>query len=120
MENFKALKIWQRSMKLTEVLYSKFSKRKFDDHSFLIQQVLKSSFSIPSNIAEGCSRSSNKDVARFLEIALGSAFELETQLLLLSKITNDNLNQELEEINEIQKMVSVFRKNKLEKLKPII
>lgn len=116
MENFKALKIWQRSMALTESLYSNFSMRKFNDHSFLIQQVLKSTFSIPSNIAEGCSRSSNKDMARFLEIALGSAFELETQLILLSKISNENLETELIELNEIQKMIAAFRKTKINSL----
>ena len=52
----------------------------------LISQIRRSAVSIPSNIAEGCSRSSDKEFKRFLEIAQGSAFELETQLLIAEKL----------------------------------
>jgi four helix bundle protein len=48
-------------------------------------QIIRCSISIPSNIAEGCSRNSRKDFKRFLRISLGSSFELETQLLLLQE-----------------------------------
>ena len=72
----------------------------------------RASVSIPSNIAEGSSRSSNKDFSRFLEIAIGSAYEVETQLLIASDLGFVN-TEELEiianELNEIIKMISRFR-----------
>lgn len=51
----------------------------------IVQQIQRSAVSIPSNIAEGCSRDSSKEYSRFIQIALGSAFELETQLLIPQK-----------------------------------
>lgn len=74
----------------------------------------RASVSIPSNIAEGSSRNSNKDFARFLEIAIGSAYEIETQLLIaldLGFIKIDELEKSVNELNEIIKMISRFRSN---------
>jgi len=116
MENFKNLHIWLRSIELSKGLYSKLGNQKFSDFTTLIQQVLKSSFSIPSNIAEGTSRTSQKDYARFLEIALGSAFELETQLLILQSIASFDLESEINETTELQKMINAFRFKKLESI----
>ena len=101
-------------MELSKKLYSTLGMQKFSDMSTLIQQVLKSSCSIPSNIAEGCSRSSEKDKARFMEIALGSAFELETQLIILQSIASFELEAEINETIELQKMINAFRTKKLE------
>ncbi len=53
----------------------------------LRSQICRSAVSIPSNIAEGCSRSSQVDFKRFLEIALGSSFELETQLIIIEELS---------------------------------
>jgi len=53
----------------------------------LRSQICRSAVSIPSNIAEGCSRSSQVDFKRFLEIALGSAFELQTQLIIIEELS---------------------------------
>ena len=55
------------------------------DKYMIESQILRSAISIPSNVAEGASRSSEKDFARFLEIALGSSFELETQVQILKR-----------------------------------
>jgi len=71
-------------------------------------QILRSSISIPSNIAEGSSRESRKDFKRFLRISLGSSFELETQLILLQEnkiVTTVNLENALELNTETQKML---------------
>ena len=72
----------------------------------LISQMQRSAVSIPSNIAEGSAKSSNKDFGRFLEISIGSSFELETKLLLgfnLNYIDSDIYNDLQSKISEIQK-----------------
>jgi len=74
----------------------------------LVSQINRSVVSIPSNIAEGCSRSSNLDFSRFIQIALGSAFELETQLLLAQKIYQLDATKLIEEIHQVQKMMNSF------------
>jgi len=77
----------------------------------LISQTTRAAVSIPSNIAEGSGRGTNKDTKRFFEIALGSAFELETQLLIIQDIflsKNDLLDKLLKKINEEQKMLNGF------------
>lgn len=79
--NFKKLKIWQMGMELAkiifEVTYTFPSQEKFG----LISQMNRCAVSIPSNISEGSSRT-NKSFSHFLDIALGSSFELQTQVLL--------------------------------------
>ena len=80
----------------------------------LTSQILRSAFSIPSNIAEGSGRTTEKEFARFLDIALGSAFELETQLILASDInyiSEDNLQKILTLLQEVQKMIYSFKMN---------
>jgi len=73
----------------------------------------RAAVSISSNIAEGSSRSSAKEYSRYLELALGSAFELETQLLISRELNYGN-KQELErilnELTSIQKMINSFQK----------
>jgi four helix bundle protein len=78
----------------------------------IINQLRRASVSIPSNIAEGSSRNSNKDFARFLEIAIGSAYEVETQLLISSDlgfINEENTTELINLLEEITKMTSRFR-----------
>lgn len=75
-------------------------------------QIGRSAISIPSNIAEGCSRSPNKELNRFLEISIGSSFELETQLLLCVKLgflEDKNINSLLSELNLFQRKCNAFR-----------
>ena len=77
----------------------------------LTNQLRRAAVSIPSNIAEGSSRKSNKDFARFLQITLGSTFEIETQLLIafdLKFISDEDLESLLKELNSIIKMTSKF------------
>lgn len=80
----------------------------------LTSQINRSAVSVPSNIAEGSSRSSNKEFNRFLEIALGSLFELQTQIVLASYkdyIDKTELQKVEDRIEELQKMVSGFKKS---------
>ncbi len=82
----------------------------------LISQMQRSAVSIPSNIAEGSAKSSNKDFARFLEMSIGSSYELETELTIASKLNYMELDVFVSlqnKIVEIQKMIIGF-KNKLD------
>ncbi len=75
----------------------------------LKSQIRRAAVSIPSNIAEGCSRSSQKGFKYFLEISLGSAFEVETDLMLAEKlnmISKDKLHEFLPELNNLQKRIN--------------
>ncbi len=110
--NFKELKIWQKSMDLTEHIYKLTSKFPNTEKYGLIVQMQKCAVSISSNIAEGSGRGTNDSFKYFLSVALGSAFELETQLLLSKRL---NLASDIKEIqtnlNEIQKMIRGFQKS---------
>src|SRR4026209_262054 len=82
MKNFKELKIWQKGFEIALMSYKLVDTFPKSEKYSLSQQITRASVSIPSNIAEGSSRSSEKDYSRFVEISLGSTFELETQFLI--------------------------------------
>ena len=112
MHKFKDLQIWKRSRTYCSKIYTATSSFPESKKFGLTNQLRRASVSIPSNIAEGSSRKSNKDFSRFLEIAIGSCYEIETQLLIASdlKFISENESHELStELNEIIKMISRFR-----------
>lgn len=111
MRNFKELKVWQKGLDISInclTLVQGFPKElRFE----LSSQVNRAAISIPSNIAEGSSRSSDKDYNRFIEMALGSCFELETQLILAQKMKLGNqelIVETLGLITEVEKMLTAF------------
>ena len=113
MKNFEQLKIWQKGFDIA-VNAIRFTGTFPSEQKFgLGLQITKAAVSIPSNIAEGSSRSSKKDYNRFLEISLGSSFELDTQILIAKAV---NFGQSelteflLKEIDEEQKMIMSFMK----------
>lgn len=113
MKNFKNLIVWQRSMELASESTKVVSKLPHEERFTYRDQIIRSSISIPSNIAEGCSRNSRKDFKRFLRIALGSSFELETQLLLLEQnklMKYGHLKTAFEFNEEVQKMLQTLLK----------
>ena len=114
MHNFKELKIWQKSRVLTKETYL-VTKNYSDEEKYgLVSQIRRSVVSIPSNIAEGSGRDSNRDFRRFLNIAISSAFELETQIIIsydLHYISEKDYLEISEKIREIQKMIYGFRKS---------
>lgn len=116
MHNFKELKIWKKSMDLSSEIIQLTSSFP-EAHKFgLVNQINRSVVSIPSNIAEGTSRNSNKEFNRFIQIALGSAFELETQIIIAKQIhclEETEANVVLANIVEIQKMIKGFSKTLL-------
>ena len=111
MKNFKNLAVWQKSMNLVVKTYQLSKSLPNEDKFGLISQMNRASIAIPSNIAEGSSRRSDKDYARFLEIALGSSFELETLVLIIQMLEmghEEKTNDILSQIAETQKMLSSF------------
>ena len=111
MRNFKKLDIWKNVIELTKLVYQLAQKLPSDEKFGLISQLRRSSVSIPSNIAEGASRKSDKDFSRFLMISLGSCYEIETQLLIsfdLNFINKEKLEELQNFLNQIIKMMSKF------------
>ncbi len=114
MNKYEDLKIWNKAMVLTEEVY-KISKELPKDEKYgLISQIKRCSVSIPSNIAEGAGRNSKKEFLYFVSIAQGSLMELETQLLLLNRLSmveKGNVNPLLEICSEVRKMNYALQKS---------
>ncbi len=112
MHQFKELLIWKKSRQFCSEIYSITSSFPSDEKFGITNQLRRASVSIPSNIAEGSSRNSNKDFSRFLEIAIGFAYEIETQLLISSDLgflKSAQLEILTIQLEEIIKMISKFR-----------
>lgn len=114
MHNIKKLKIWSDSIDLCVEVYKASAKMPPDEKFGLSSQIKRSAISIPSNIAEGAGRKSEKEFYHFLNIAYGSAYELQTQLIIserLDFISHEIIQSLLEKLEEIQKMIYVFKEN---------
>ncbi len=110
-DSFKNLIVWQKSMTLAKEVYEVSRTLPATEAYALISQIQRAVVSIPSNIAEGTKRSSRKDFANFLRMAVGSAAELETQLLLIDSIYPKSDTKKAKDLLiEIEKMLSVFIK----------
>jgi four helix bundle protein len=109
MRDYKKFKVWIRSHELTIKVYKEIVPCFPDSEKYgLTSQIRRAAYSIPFNISEGCSRSSEKDFAHFLEISLGSANELEYCLLLTKDILFINEEQYAilnDKINAIKAMI---------------
>jgi four helix bundle protein len=107
--SFRELQVWRLSMSLTKDIY-KITKRFPDDERFgLISQLRRAAVSIPSNIAEGQARYSQREFLRFLSNAKGSLAEVETQLLLsteLGYVPEDELNKLTRKTAEVGRMLN--------------
>ena len=109
MKNFKDLKVWKKAHRLTLAIYKATYRYPKDELYGLTSQIKRSSVSVPSNVAEGFRRYHSREYRQFLYIALGSAAELETQLIIsneLGFIPGDKLNSILEKIDHISKMIT--------------
>ena len=82
MKDFRSLNVWHKAHELTLEIYKATKRFPKEELYGLTSQIRRASSSIPANIAEGCGKSSNPDFARFLQIAFGSANEVEYHLLL--------------------------------------
>jgi four helix bundle protein len=116
MRNFRELKIWQNGIEIAIKTYRVTETFPKEDKYSIVQQMNRAGISIPSNIAEGCSRKSEKDYSRFVEIALGSTYELETQVIIAEQLKkgDQQLLQELKTaLIEEQKMLTRFQQTLL-------
>ena len=108
------LEVWLETRKLTNLVYNKTKVFPKEEVYGLTNQIRRCAVSIPSNIAEGYGRNTDKSFSHFLDIARGSLFEIETQLIIakeLGFITNLELFQELlNQIEEESKMINAFSK----------
>ena len=111
MKDFKQLEIWKKSHGLTLAVYKATSTFPQSELHGLTSQIRRASASIPANIAEGCGRSGDHELARFFQIAMGSASELEYHILLsrelgfMDELTFEKLTKD---IISIKKMLTSF------------
>lgn len=111
MKDFNQLKVWEKAHTLVLKIYKTTKSFPEDEKFGLTSQLRRAAASIPTNISEGCGRNGDKELARFLSIAAGSASEVEYQLLLaydLAYIKKETYSGYHSEINEIKRMLNSF------------
>ena len=116
MQDYKKIDVWKRSYEFSKAIYCITSSFPNEEKFGLASQVRRAAVSIPINIAEGSGRNSLKDFANFIQIAIGSASEVECELLLskdLNFIDDEIFSGLCKEIIEIRKMLISFRKTLL-------
>lgn len=111
MRDFKELKVWHKAHKCVLEIYRNTRNFPTEERFGLTSQLRRAAASVPSNIAEGCGREGDRELARFLSIAAGSASEVEYQLLLthdLSFLDDEPYRQLDTQINEVKRMLNAF------------
>ena len=108
MQDFRNLQVWQKSHMLTLGVYKMTALLPKDELFGLISQLRRAATSIPTNLAEGTGRGSDKDFARFIQISMGSACELEYLHLLckdLKYVEKEVIDSQIKEIQIVKKML---------------
>jgi four helix bundle protein len=121
MRNFRKLEIWNDARFLVKEIYLLTNTFPSSEKFGLISQINRAAISIPANIAEGCAKDSQKDFARFLQISLGSAFEIESHLILgndIGFITDKELSTKIEKLQLLQKRIYALIKYTKSKQNP--
>ena len=111
MRDFRQYEVWKKAVDFTTDVYKLTELFPPSERFGLIDQLNRASVSIASNIAEGSARNSEKDFVHFLEISLGSSFEVETQLLISKKlkyISEDEYLKIMKELDTLQKQLNQF------------
>lgn len=111
MRDFKQLRVWDKAHRLVLNVYEHKQSFPHDELFGLTAHLLKSAISIPSNIAEGCGRETDRELARFLSIAAGSASETEYQLILARDLgyLKPQPHRDLDgQVNEVKRMLNAF------------
>ncbi len=113
MQDFRKLKVWQKAHELALAIYRATATFPREELYGLTSQIRRASMSIPTNIAEGCGRSTDSEFARFLQIAMGSTFETEYELLLsldLGFLAEEEYSQLDSATQEIKRMIIALYK----------
>ncbi|MFI5104724.1 MAG: four helix bundle protein [Terriglobales bacterium] len=114
MKDFRDLKVWEKAHVLALACYEATKPFPREEIFGLVSQIRRSGSSIPANIAEGCGRRGNAELHRFLQIAMGSASELEYHLMLsrdLTYLKNDVYERMQPQVEEVKRMLaSLLRK----------
>mgnify|MGYP000318371464 CR=1 FL=1 len=113
MHNYRELKIWQKSIELTQSVYQLTFDLPSNEKFGLVSQLQRASVSVASNIAEGSSRDSQKEFNYFLSLAIGSLFEIDTQIVIaksLGFIKEKESDKILNQVLELIKMTRGFQK----------
>jgi four helix bundle protein len=113
MRDFRNLQVWDKAHSLTLNVYKATMSFPKEELYGLTSQIRRSSASIPTNIAEGCGRNGEAELARFISISMGSASELEYQLLLahdLNYLDQDTYTNLHEKVIEVKRMLAGFFK----------
>ena len=111
MKNFRDLKVWEKAHVLTLGCYAATSSFPKQEIFGIVSQIRRSASSIPANIAEGCGRRGNAELHRFLQMAMGSASELEYHLLLsrdLNFLRTDLYDGLQTQVTEIKRMLTAL------------
>jgi four helix bundle protein len=114
MRNFKKLDVWFKAHQLTLEIYKATQNFSDDERFGLTSQIRRASASIPTNLAEGCGRDSDAELKRFCHIAMGSANEVEYQLILardLGYIETTDYQTLSEKVIEIKRMLTGYIKS---------
>ncbi len=106
--NFREIKIWQEALLMVKEVYLFSSKLPKEEKYGITSQINRSAVSIPSNIAEGSGRTTNKEFIRFLEIAISSSYELETQLILAEELFDLPSIELIKNLNALQNRIGGF------------
>ena len=108
-KTFRDLIVWQKSISFVTEIYKMTNVFPKEEQFSLTSQLRRAAISIPSNIAEGFGRHTRKEYIRFLQIAIGSTFELQTQIEIaknLNFISQENFSRVFELSREIERMLS--------------
>ena len=119
MFNFEKLEVWQKAIDFADLIYSETRAFPSDERFGLTNQLRRAAVSISSNIAEGSSRMSQIDFARFIEIGTGSVFEVVSQAFIAKKQTflmEEAFHFLYESAEELSRMLSGLRKSLLSTL----
>lgn len=111
MRNFRKLDIWTNGIDLVKKVYVISGQLPCDEKFGMKSQIQRAAVSIPSNIAEGAGRSSEKEFRHYLEIAISSSFELETQLLIIKELNliNNGFDEEIFiDLEKVQKQLNAL------------
>ncbi len=113
MKDFRQLKVWEKSHLLALAIYKATKEFPKEELYGFTSQIRRASMSIPTNIAEGCGRNTDREFAQFLQIAMGSASETEYQLILardLEFLSKDDYEMFHNNVEEVKRMLTSLLK----------